>query len=123
MIKILFVEDDDFIREAVSQMIRDWGNEVFVASDVGEALEVLRSSENIDALITDINLKTATHGGYELSRRATEQQPSLRVLYTSGTARNQNHIYLAVRGSQFIQKPYREDCLRNAIETLLAVSV
>ena len=123
MIKMLFVEDDDFIREAVSQMIRDWGYEVFVASDVGEALEVLRSSENIDALVTDINLKSATHGGYELSRRATEQRPSLRVLYTSGTARNQNHVYRAVRGSQFIQKPYREENLRNAIETLLAVSV
>ena len=123
MIKILFVEDDDFIREAVSQMIRDWGYEVFVASDVGEALEVLRSSENIDALVTDINLKSATHGGYELSRRATEQRPSLRVLYTSGTARNQNHVYRAVRGSQFIQKPYREESLRNAIDTLLAVSV
>ena len=123
MIKILYVEDDDFIREAVSQMIRDWGYEVFVASDVGEALEVLRSSENIDALVTDINLKSATHGGYELSRRATEQRPSLRVLYTSGTARNQNHVYRAVRGSQFIQKPYREESLRNAIDTLLAVSV
>ena len=123
MIKMLFVEDDDFIREAVSQMIRDWGYEVFVASDVGEALEVLRSSENIDALVTDINLKSATHGGYELSRRATEQRPSLRVLYTSGTARNQNHVYRAVRGSQFIQKPYREESLRNAIDTLLAVSV
>ena len=123
MPKILYVEDDDFIREAVSQMIEDWGYDVLAASDVGEALAVLESSQNIDALITDIALKTATHGGYELSRRATEKRPSLRVLYTSGTARNQNHAYRAVRGSQFIQKPYREESLRNAVDTLLAVSV
>ena len=123
MAKILYVEDDDFIREAVCQMIGDWGYHVLMASDVGEALAVLESSQNIDALITDITLKTATHGGYELSRRATEQRPSLRVLYTSGTARNQNHSYRAVRGSQFIQKPYREESLRSAVDALLAASV
>ena len=123
MPRILYVEDDDFIREAVSQMIGDWGYDVLAASDIGEALALLESSPNIEALITDITLKTATHGGYDLSRRATEQRPSLRVLYTSGTARNQNHNYRAVRGSQFIQKPYREESLRNAIDTLWAASI
>ena len=55
-------------------------------------LAMLNSSQNIDALITDIALKTATHGGYEFSRRAIEQRPSLRVLYTSGSARKQHDI-------------------------------
>ena len=123
MPKILFVEDDYFIREDVFEMIRGWGYDVLAASDVAEALAVLEASQKIDVLVTDIALKKAQHGGYEISHRATEQQPWLRVLYTSGTARNQNHIDQAVRGSLFIQKPYREESLRNAIDTLLATSV
>ena len=123
MIKILFVEDDDFIREAVSQMIGDWGYEVFVASDVGEAVEVLKSSENIEALITDLTLKTATRGGYELSHRAIEQRPLLHVIYTSGSARSQIDKYQSVRGAQFIQKPYQEESLRSVVDALFAVSV
>ena len=120
MSKILFVEDDYFIREDVCEMITGWGYEILAASDVAEALVVLESLQQIELLITDIALKTARYGGYDISRLATEQRPSLRVLYTSGTARNQSHIDQAVRGSLFIQKPYREESLRIAIDTLLA---
>ena len=122
MSNILFVEDDDFIRENVSQMIEDWGYRVLVAGDVDEALAMLGLSHDVDALITDLTLKTATHGGYELARRAFEQRPSLRVLYTSGNARNQHDIHRSVPGAQFIQKPYREENLRRTVDALFAVS-
>ena len=121
MAKILFVEDDDFIREAISQMIEEWGYQVLVAHDVEGALAVLEAEQDVDALITDIMLGTSSQGGYELAQRATEQFPSLHVIYTSGTARNQNHIEKSVRGSTFIQKPYREENLRSAVDALLAV--
>lgn len=122
MAKILFVEDDDFIRESVSQIIEEWGYTVLVAGDVDEALAVLESSQDIDALITDLTLKRANYGGYELSRRAVEQRPSMRVLYTSGNARNQHDIHRSVPGAQFIQKPYREENLRRIVDALFAVS-
>ena len=122
MAKILFVEDDDFVREAISQMIEEWGYQVVVASDVEEALRVLAATKDVDALITDIMLGASTLGGYELSHRATEQFPSLRVIYTSGTPPNQNHADRSVPGSTFIQKPYREANLRSAVDALFTVS-
>jgi CheY-like chemotaxis protein len=69
MAMILIVEDDAFIRELTEMTIQDWGYDTLSASDADEALLLLRSPQAIDALFTDIYLKTALHGGCELASR------------------------------------------------------
>ena len=86
MAVILIVEDDVFIREIAEMMIQDWGHDTLSASDVDEALSLLRSPQQIDALFTDIYLKTAVLGGCDLARQAIELRPELRVLYTTGNS-------------------------------------
>ena len=86
MAVILIVEDDVFIRDLAEMMIQDWGHQTLSASDVDEALSILRSSQHIDALFTDIHLKTAVHGGCELVHQAIKLRPKLRVLYTTGNS-------------------------------------
>ncbi len=51
MAVILIVEDDGFIRDDAETMIQDWGYDILSASDVDEALVLLRSSRPIDALL------------------------------------------------------------------------
>ena len=51
---ILIVEDDSFIRETAEMMIQDLGYHTLSASDINEALLLLRSPQHIDALFTDI---------------------------------------------------------------------
>jgi hypothetical protein len=63
MAAILIVEDDVFIREVAELMIQDWGHQTLSASDVDEALALLRWPQHIDALFTNICLKTAVLGG------------------------------------------------------------
>jgi CheY-like chemotaxis protein len=58
MAVILIVEDNVFIRKIAVMMIQDWGHQTLSASDVEEALSLLRSPQRIDALFTDIYLKT-----------------------------------------------------------------
>ena len=72
---ILIVEDDVFTREFAEMMIQDWGHDTLSTSDVDEALSLLRSPQYIDALFTDIYLKTAVLGGCELARQAIELRP------------------------------------------------
>ena len=67
MAVILVVEDDVFIREFAESMIRDWGHQILSACDVPEALAHLRSPHHIDALFTDVNLKSEMHGGCDAS--------------------------------------------------------
>ena len=59
MAVILIVEDDAFIRETAELIIGDAGHQILSASDVAEALLILRSPQHVDALFTDIYLKKA----------------------------------------------------------------
>jgi CheY-like chemotaxis protein len=120
MAVILIVEDDAFLRDDAEMMMKDWGYDILSASDVDEALSLLRSPRRIDALFTDIYLKKAILGGYELAREATKLRLNLRVLYTSGNIINEKMKTLFVDGAHFLQKPYTGFQLRNSVDVLLA---
>ena len=53
-------------REAET-LLQDCGHDILPASDVDEALSLLRLPRQIDALFTNIYLKKAVLGGYELA--------------------------------------------------------
>jgi DNA-binding NtrC family response regulator len=121
MAVILVVEDDVFIREIAEMMIQDWGHQTLSADDVDEALSILRSPQNIDALFTDIYLKNLVLGGCDLAHQAIELRPKLRVLYTTGNSITDKMKALFIKGTHFLQKPYNEHQLHNSVDELLAV--
>jgi DNA-binding NtrC family response regulator len=118
MAVILIVEEDVFIRDYAEMMIQDGAHRTLLASDVDEALSLLRSPQHIDGLITDIRLKTAVPGGYELAHQAIKLWPKLRVLYTTGNSITDNMKALYVEGAHFLPKPYTQDQLQGAVERL-----
>lgn len=120
MAVILIVEDDVFVRQIAEMMIEDWGHNTLSASDVDEALSILRSPQHIDALFTDIYLKTAVLGGCELAHQAIKLRPKLRVLYTTGNSITDKLKALFVEGAHFLGKPYEQHQLQNSVEELLA---
>jgi CheY-like chemotaxis protein len=120
MAVILIVEDDVFIRDDAEMMIQDWGHHILSASDVGEALSLLQSAQQIDALFTDIYLKKAALGGYELARQAIKLRRNLRVLYTTGNIIDETMKTQFVEGAHFLQKPYTQLQLQTSVEELFA---
>ena len=120
MAVILIVEDDSFIREMAVMMIQDQGHEALSASDVDEALAILRSPQHIDALFTDIYLKTAVLGGCELAHQALKLRPNLRVLYTTGNCVTEKMTALFAEGARVLRKPYSPEELQDSVEGLLA---
>lgn len=120
MATILIVEDNAFIRELAEMTLQDWGYDTLSASDTDEALALLRSPQVIDALFTDIYLKTAVFGGCELAQQAIELRPKLRVLYTTGNYVTGKIKALLVEGTQCLQKPYTPDQLQHSLAALLA---
>ncbi len=117
---ILIVEDEVFIREIAVMLVEDWGDTVLAARDVGTALALLRSSQPIDVLFTDIYLKTDVLGGCDLAREAKRLRPNLRVLYTTGNSATDTLRALFVEGSHFIGKPYTPHQLQGSVAALLA---
>ncbi|MFI4975001.1 MAG: response regulator [Caulobacterales bacterium] len=120
MAVILIVEDEAFIREMAELMLQDFGHQTLSASDTESAILVLRSPRVIDALFTDIYLKTAMLGGCELGIQAIELRPELRVLYTSGNSISATMQSMFVDGKHFLSKPYTPNQLQRSVEDLLA---
>jgi CheY-like chemotaxis protein len=121
MAVILIVEDDSFIREIAAMMIQDWGHQALVASDVREALSILRSPQHIDVLFTDIYLKADVLGGCELAQEAIKLRPNLRVLYTTGNSVTDKMKALFAEETRFLRKPYTEHQLQHSVDELLTM--
>lgn len=81
--RILFLEDDPFVRDAPVQMLKRQGYEVIEASDGAEAIALLKSGEPFDLLFTDVVLPGGING-VAVAEQALRLQPGIRVLYTTG---------------------------------------
>jgi CheY-like chemotaxis protein/two-component sensor histidine kinase len=71
-IKVLVVDDDEDAREMLRAALNSYGAEVITTSGASQALDAL-ASENIDVLVSDINMPEID--GYELIRRVRAMKP------------------------------------------------
>ena len=123
MAVVLIVDDEVFIRQIGELMIQNMGHETLVASDMDEALAHLQSPRPIDALFTDIRLKSMALGGFELAHNAVKLRPALRVLYTTGSSLTETMRALFVEGARFMQKPYSPGQLQTSLKELLGAAL
>jgi len=119
MARILFVEDEVFIRQCAEWTIEDLGHNALLASDLAGALLHLAGPEPIDALFVDVRLHALALGGYDVANQAMALRPDLRVLYTSGSPLTVDMTALFVDGGQFLQKPYTPAQLGVSVGKLL----
>jgi DNA-binding NtrC family response regulator len=123
MATVLIVEDDPIIRLAAETSIQEWGYQTLTASDVDEAMAILRAPQPIDVLFTDIYLKTEAHGGCDVARKGMELRPDLRVLYVTGYTLIPKVRAMFVKDAECIGKPYTEEALKASIDGLLTGSL
>jgi signal transduction histidine kinase/CheY-like chemotaxis protein len=79
---ILLADDEEIVRAATAELIRDLGHEVAEAASGAEALARLEGGPDIDLLITDY-LMPGMNGG-ELARKVEEIRPDIPVLLITG---------------------------------------
>ena len=115
-IRVLFVEDEFFIREWIAQELSEQGYAVDSVTNAADALLHITRAP-IDVLLTDINLPGGMDGT-ALARRARELQPNLAVIYASARAAALKQE-ARVPGSLVLPKPYEPAVLGR----LLAVAV
>jgi CheY-like chemotaxis protein len=80
-LSILLVDDEEIVRVATAEMIRDLGHKVTEAGDGGEALAILEDS-SFDALVTDYKMPRMDGG--ELIRRVRDLHPDMGLLLITG---------------------------------------
>lgn len=84
---ILVVEDDEEVRQTVTEMLRELGYDVLTAKDPNSAMPILESGVNIDLLFSDVVMPGPLRSP-ELARKAKELIPGIGVLFTSGYTEN-----------------------------------
>ena len=78
---ILYVEDNDSIRESFAEVLATAERRIVCVADGAAAREALRE-QNVDLLMTDINLPDGS--GLDVAREALLQNPALPVIVCSG---------------------------------------
>jgi len=119
MTVILIVEDDQSIRELVELILQDGGYETISASDVAEAAQLLCSRQPIDAVFTDIHLKSALLGGCEVARLAEACRPGMPILYTTGEPGPEKLKAQFPKDSHLLRKPYTQSDLLGSVKESL----
>jgi CheY-like chemotaxis protein len=81
--RVLLVDDDQVLAEALVQVLRGAGYQVRLAPDYRLALEVLESDARVDLLVCDIVMPDRVNG-LALGRMARLRRPELKIIYITG---------------------------------------
>jgi PAS domain S-box-containing protein len=116
---ILIVEDDPDVRAVAARHVRDMGYRLLEAANAADALAVIEGPEAIDLLFTDMVLPGGM-SGLELSEQARRRRPGLKVLLTSGYARDTiGQDGRLDEGLDLLSKPYRRLDLAHRLRQVL----
>ena len=80
-LRILFVDDDDTIREAMVAILNWFGHDTFSAARGRSALNLYRTND-VDLVITDYEMPDMK--GFDLARRIREINPSAKIIMLTG---------------------------------------
>ncbi|HEY0011608.1 MAG TPA: PAS domain S-box protein [Allosphingosinicella sp.] len=116
---ILVVEDDDDVRIYTVESLRELGYRVIEAHDGASALRLLERQETpLSLLLTDVVMPGMS--GRELADEARALQPDLKVLFTTGYARNAIvHGGRLDPGVELLPKPFTFEALAAKVRDVL----
>jgi PAS domain S-box-containing protein len=105
---ILVVEDDPAVRNYSSEALAELGYKVIEADNARVGLSLLDSNPDVHVLFTDIGLPGGMNGR-QLAEEAMRRRPGLKVLFTTGYARNAIvHDGRLDPGVELITKPFTQ---------------
>lgn len=120
MAKILLVEDDDLVRDMLTQILERSQHTVISAANGEEATECLRT-ETPDIMVTDIIMPKKS--GITLISEVRNRHPNLEIIAISGGGRLDPTGYLdlseSLGASVSFEKPIDNTALLMAIDLLL----
>lgn len=117
---VLLVEDDDVVRQLTVEVLEEFGYRVHALRDAPSALELLRSDQSFDLLMSDIGLPGMD--GRALVEAARQLRPTLPVLFASGYSERELLEEVRARDiaavTDSIVKPYDLDLLASRLSGL-----
>lgn len=112
--KVLVVDDEEDLADLAEALLRSRGLEVVVANSAMDALRMLESEPDIDAVFSDIMMPGMN--GLQLADAVSEFYPRIKIVLTSGftvPAMMQDRA----RNYLFTTKPYRLDTIMKLLRS------
>jgi len=109
---VLLVEDEAPVRDLVARVLQKHGYKVLQASSGNDALGVWQEHKtDISLLLTDL-VMPGNMNGHELAEKLWAEQPSLKVIFTSGySADTVGKNFKLEPEVNYLQKPYHPNSL------------
>lgn len=115
MDEILLVEDDDDIRESLTELLRSRGYEVTAVTNGRDALERLMSGPPPCMIILDLMLPVMDGWEFRAQQMANSNWAAIPVVVLSGVPDAQQHA-LNLKAADFLGKPIDLDRLYKTVE-------
>jgi CheY-like chemotaxis protein len=117
---ILLAEDEDRVREAGCEILESLGYRVLAAANGQQAMQVYRSAERVDLVLTDLVMPEM--GGKELAQELRKIAPHVKVLAITGYAVAEDVEELKQVGIlDVVHKPFEVKTLAEVIRQTLDV--
>jgi len=116
---ILLVDDDDELRDILTESLHQRGYAVFEARDGREALRVL-DALTPHAIVLDLMMPAMDGFEFLAARAARAELGAIPVVIASGASPHDN--LAASPWNEFLAKPYEVEALVDAIERLCRVN-
>ncbi len=116
--RILLVEDEDMVRAVAERALARQGYDVVCASDGDEGLDLVRSGEKFDLVLSDVVMPTMD--GPAMAREIRKLQPRLPILFMSGYAEEQLRNQIDIEAMHFMAKPFSVQQIADKVAYVLA---
>ncbi len=118
--KVLFMEDDEMVRDIEGKLLNYLGYEVRLANDGAEAIKLFREAKDdrrpFDLVILDLTVR-AGMGGKEAIRALLQVDPSVKAIATSGYFDNPVMANVAEYGFRgALAKPFQIEEVRAVLQ-------
>ena len=118
LIKILIVDDDEYILEETSEALVDEGYECFVASSVDAAVEIVETTPGIILILTDLKMPEKT--GIDLINIVeTKFEENIKFVIMSGHGSADVIGERSIAAHPFLKKPLDIQLLTKTVASVL----
>ena len=114
---VLLVEDEPLVRLTQVDILREAGFWVLEAEDADEAFETLRGRQDVNVVLTDVDMPGSING-FEFARLVAQGWPEVGVMVISGKAFPDAGDLPP--SAVFVAKPVYPDTLVEHLKALLA---
>lgn len=112
---LLIVDDENGPRQALRILLKE-DYDVHIASNVADALELLRGNEQVGLIITDMRMPKQT--GVDLLREAKAMRPDVQVIVLTGYGQLETAMKAVEYGAfSYMEKPFDNEAMLDMVRS------